>query len=169
MFKLRFLNWRTKKALRKNKALRTSTPYQAARQIGILFTVEDRAKHDDVKHLVKKFEAEGKQVTVLEFLPRKKENYEFMFDYFTFQDLDFWGNFDSAPLLRFMDTQFDYLIHLDSVQSPYMLNVLAKCKAHCRVGRFQEETSSYFELMISSGGNFRLFVDTLHSYLTRIK
>ena len=86
MFKLNFLKMRTRSALRNNKGLRASIPYQQAQSIGIIFTVEDKQKHDDIKAFIHQLEHDGKKVKVLEFLPKKKENYEFLFDFFTIED-----------------------------------------------------------------------------------
>jgi hypothetical protein len=52
--------------LRKNKSLRTSTAFKRSNSFGIIFTVEDRQKHDEIKDLVRKLEQDGKQVKVLE-------------------------------------------------------------------------------------------------------
>src|SRR5262245_19434726 len=143
-----FLKWRTQAALRKKKSLRTSTPYKRSNSVGIIFSVEDRQKHHDIKDFITHLEQDGKQVKVLEFLPKKKENYEFLFDFFTVEDLTFWGKIDNAQADTFSQMQFDYLFYIDSAHNPLVLNLLAKSKAHCRVGRHHEENESYFELMI---------------------
>src|SRR6201990_1998216 len=123
MFKMSFLKMRTSTALRKMSAKRASTPYKAAENIGIIFSVEDRSKHDNIKDLIKKLETDGKKVTVLEFLPKKKENYEFLFDFFTLDDLSFWGNITSEKAMKFSNTAFDYLFYIDSQLNPLVLNL----------------------------------------------
>lgn len=77
MFKMNFLKMRTNSALKKNKAMRTSIPYKQAQSIGIIFTVEDKQKHHDIKEFVHQLEQEGKKVQVLEFLPEKKRTTSF--------------------------------------------------------------------------------------------
>ena len=94
---------RTESALRKNKSLRASIPYKQAQSLGILFSVEDKQKHLEIKDFIQRLEQDGKKVHVLEFLPKKKENYEFMFDFFTEKDLSFWGNLNSDKALRFSE------------------------------------------------------------------
>src|ERR1041384_2067905 len=108
MFRMSFLKMRTTTALRKSSIRRASTPYKHAESIGIIFSVEDRTKHDSIKDLIKKLEQDGKKVSVLEFLPKKKENYEFLFDFFTLEDLTFWGNINSEKAVKFSNTAFDY-------------------------------------------------------------
>ena len=67
---------RTAAALKKNLVDRTSIGFRRANSIGIIFSVEDKQKHEDIKEFIRALEQDGKKVQVLEFLPRKKDNYE---------------------------------------------------------------------------------------------
>jgi pentatricopeptide repeat protein len=167
--KLTFLKWRTQKALRKNKSPRVSTPYKKSNSIGIIFSVEDKQKHDDVKEFVKHLELDGKQVRVLEFLPAKAENFEFLFDFFTIQDLNFWGRIDNSKVSTFIQTTFDYLFYLDKEHNPLILNLLAESKAFCRVGNYKEECESYFELMIENKGTVKGMIDNMYKYTKQLR
>ncbi len=169
MFKMSFLKMRTASALKKNTTRRASTPYKQAETFGIIFSVEDRQKHDLVKDLVKRLEQDGKKVQVLEFLPKKKENYEFLFDFFTIEDLNFWGNITSERAVKFLNTAFDYLFYIDSQSNPLVLNVLARCKALCRVGPYNEFESPYYELMIEGEGNTKALADNVYKYTKQLK
>jgi hypothetical protein len=169
MFKMNFLKWRTDIALKKNKSLRTSLPYKQSKNIGIIFSVEDKQKHADIKEFVNHLETDGKVVKVLEFLPKKKENYEFLFDFFTIQDLSFWGSINSQPAEKFSDTTFDYLFYVDNLSNPLILNLLARCKARCRVGKFSEDESAYFELMIENKGTTKGLIDNMYKYTKQLK
>lgn len=169
MIKLNFLKFRTNLVLKYNKAQRTNVPYNKAEQIGIIFTVEDKVKHETVKDLIKKFEHDGKQVQVIEFLPDKKDNYEFKFNFFTEKDLSFWGNITSNDALKFADTPFDFLFYLDTTPNPLILHLLARSKANCRVGRSWDADRSYFELMIESEENIKSMVETMYKYTIQLK
>jgi hypothetical protein len=169
MFKMNFLKWRTDSALKKNKSLRASLPYKQAKNIGIIFSVEDKQKHLDIKEFIGHLETDGKQVKVLEFLPKKKENYEFLFDFFTVQDLSFWGSINSELAEKFSETPFDYLFYVDNQSNPLVLNLLARCKARCRVGKFVEEESPYFEMMIESKGTTKGLIDNMYKYTRQLK
>lgn len=148
--KLTFLRYNTKNQLKKNKTLRSSTAFKKATLVGILFTIEDRTKHDAIKEFVKKLELEGKTVKALAYLPEKKENFEFLFNYFTLKDISFWGVLYSHDALTFSSTAFDFLYCLDENLNPAVLNVMARSKAKCRIGKFHEGAESYFELMIEN-------------------
>ena len=167
--KLTFLKYRTDSQLKHNKTSRANLPYKKAQSVGIIFSVEDKPKHDAIKELIKKFEHDGKQVQVIEFLPPKKENYEFLFDFFSDKDLSFWGNITSASALKFSDTPFDFLYYIDATPNPLVLNLLARSKSKCRVGKFWDEGRSFFELMIESNGNVRALIDNMYTYTSQLK
>ena len=167
--KLTFLKFRTDSQLKNNKTLRTNLPYKQAKSVGIIFSVEDKMKHDAIKDLVKKIEHDGKKVSVIEFLPDKKDNYEFLFDFFSVKDLSFWGNITSSSALKFSDTPFDFLYYIDATPNPLILNLLARSKSKCRVGKFWEEDRSFFEMMIESNGNMRALMDNMYTYTSQLK
>lgn len=166
--KLNFLKTRTANQLQKNKSVRKSTDYKKAETIGILFSVEDKKKHDEVKEFIQKLQQDGKKVQVLEFLPEKKENPEFMFDFFTIKDISFWGQIESAKTLKFSDTAFDYLFCLDIKLNPMISYVLARSKSKCRVGKYSENAENLFEFMIDSNGNTKSLIDGMYKYTTQL-
>jgi len=169
VIKINFLKFRTNLVLKYNKAHRANVSYKTAEHIGIIFTVEDKAKHETVKDLIKKLEHDGKHVQVLEFLPDKKDNYEFKFNFFTEKDLSFWGNITSNDALKFADTPFDFVFYLDTTPNDLILHLLARSKAKCRVGRSWHDDRSYFEFMIESEANIQVMVDTMYKYTSQLK
>jgi hypothetical protein len=169
MMKLKFLKGRTSRQLRKNKTPRTSIPYKKAQTIGIIFTIEDRQKHDQVKEFIHKLEQDGKKVKVIAFLPAKRENHEFLFDFFTAKDVSFWGKITSHHALKFTEESFDYLCCLDTDPNPLLLYVLARSRAKCRVGRYWVTGEPYFELMINSVKNTHSLIEGIYKYATQLK
>ncbi len=169
MFRLNFLRMRTSSALKRNSIPRASVPYKRAQSVGIIFSVEDRQKHDLIKDFVRHLETDGKKVQVLEFLPKKKENYEFLFDFFSDKDLSFWGRITSAEAIRFSDIPFDYLFYVDQESNPMVLHLLAVSKARCRVGRFVEPESPFFELMIEHKGPVKELIDSMYKYTRQLR
>jgi hypothetical protein len=160
---------RTESALKKNKTQHVSIPFNQASNIGIVFTVEDKVKHQEIKSLIQKFEKEGKKVKVLEFLPQKKDNYDFMFDFFTIEDVSFWGSIKSEAALKFVNTQFDYLFYIDKESNPLILYLLAMSKAHCRIGKFSEDEREYFEFMIEQNGSTKGLIDNMYNYTCNLR
>jgi hypothetical protein len=160
---------RTQSALKKNKITRASTPFKQASNIGIIFTVDDKEKHEAIKDLIHQLERDGKKVQVLEFLPEKKTNHEFKFDFFTVKDISFWGDLIAPNALKFADTPFDYLFYIDKESNPLILHLLARCKARCRVGKFNDEVRPYFEMMIEQNGTIRGVIETMYNYTSQLR
>jgi hypothetical protein len=160
---------RTRSALKKNKAVHATIPYESAQRIGVLFTVEDKQKHLLIKDFISRLTHDGKQVQVLEFLPKKKENPEFMFDYFTIENLNFWGKVNSEPVEKFTKVNFDYLFNIDIDVNPLIQNLLANSKALCRVGRYDENSTAFFELMIETNGSVQALIDNMYTYTKKLR
>ncbi len=169
MFRNSFLNFRTNSALTKNSSLRASIPYKQAQSVGILFSVEDKQKHDAIKEFIKQLTQDGKMVKVLEFLPNKKDNYEFMFDFFTVKDLSFWGVVNSPDADKFIETPFDYLFCVDNESNPMIQHILARSKAKCRIGRFASQDHSFFELMIEQNGSPKKLIESMYKYTKQLR
>ena len=162
--KVNFLKFRTQSLLKRNKTSRTSIPYKEATSIGIVFSIEDKTKHDSIKEFIKRLEADGKKVKVIAFLPKKKENYEFMFDFFTEDDLSFFGKNNSTQAVKFVATPFDILYYVDATPNSFILNLIAASKAKFRIGKFWAEGQPYFELMIESVGETNVLMDEMYKY-----
>jgi len=169
LFRNRLLHLRTNSALKSNKSLRSSIPYQQALSVGILFSVEDKPKHDAIKDFVKQLQLDGKKVTVLEFLPKQKDNYEFMFDFFTIKDLSFWGKVNSPDADKFMEIPFDYLYCIDNASNPLIMHLLANSKAKCRIGKYSKQDNAFFELMIEQNGSAKNLIDSMYKYSKQLK
>lgn len=169
MFKMNFLRWRTRKALKKNESLRSSLPYKQAINMGILFSVEDKQKHIEIKEFIHRLEQDGKKVYILEYLPLKGENYEFMFDFFTQKELNFWGEITSEAAQKFISIPFDYLYYIDRKSNPLALYLLAGSKARCRVGRYHEDETHFFELMIEQNGTNKGLMETMFKYTQQLR
>lgn len=164
-----FLTMRTKSAFKKNKTARSSTPYSQATSFGIIFTVEDKDKHKAVKDLIHHLEQDGKNVEVMEFLPEKKDNHEFKFDFFSIADISFWGELTSENALKFIEKPFDYLFCVDKESNPLILHLLARSKAHCRVGKYNEQDRPYFEMMIEQNGSFQELTEAMYNYTRQMR
>jgi hypothetical protein len=169
MFKLNLLKFRTSRAIKKNRTQRGSIAWKKAKSVGIIFSVVDRQKHDDIKEFIRQLESDGKKVNVLEFLPHKKENFEFLFDFFTVDELSFWGKITSARALQFMTVPFDYLFYVDQEPNPLVLNLMAESNAVCRIGKFTEKESDFYELMIEHTGTIKGLIDNMYKYTRMLR
>lgn len=163
----KLLSVNTNKWAKNNSSQRSSTKYSSSESIGILFSIDDRGKHDIVKSLIKRFEADGKSVEVLAFLPDKKENHEFLFDFFTKKDISFWGKYRSGHVTKFINNSFDYLLHIDFEDNEVINGILAQSKAKCRVGGVSTTQSKHYELTITPHVNdFQRLTDEMYNYIS---
>ena len=167
--RFKFLRYKTKSYLRSNKTLRSSEAYKNAVSVGVIFTVEDRQKHDQVKNLIRKLEHDGKKVKALAYLPPNQENYEFLFDFFTYREISFWGNITATSAVSFAESPFDFLLYLDTTPNELILNLVAKSKAKCRIGKFFPASEPYFEMMIESTGGSKALIDEVYKYTTALR
>lgn len=163
----KLLSVNTNKWSKNNNSIRSATKYRSSETIGIIFSIADRAKHDIIKGIIKRFEADGKHVSVLAFLPEKGENHEFLFDFFTKKDISFWGKYRTEQISKFINTSFDYLLHIDFDDNEAINGILAQSKAKCRVGGVTETQSKYYELTITTQfKDFQLLVDEMYNYIS---
>ena len=142
------INLKTGYAVKKVNKNRQPVSYHESKKIGIVFSVEDKVKHENIKKLVKQLELDNKEVDVLSYLSKDKQNHEFKFDFFTDQDISFWGNFKSDNVISFINKPFDYLFHVDTYPNILIENILAKSAAKCRIGNFYGNKNDYYEMMI---------------------
>lgn len=167
--KFKLLKYKTRSYLKKNKTIRSNEPYKKAISFGVIFTVQDKQKHDHIKNFIRKLEQDGKKVKALGYLPPNQENYEFLFDFFTYREISLWGSITAQSALDFADTSFDFLIYLDTTQNDLILNLIAKSKAKCRIGKYWEDSGPYFEMMVACYGDSGVLIDELYKYATALR
>jgi hypothetical protein len=162
---IKALQIKTKGIRKKLKDSHGNSKYEKAVHFGLVFTMGDKNKHEDVKFLVKSLEKDGKKVNALAYLPKNTENHEFMFNFFTIKDLGFWGTLESDSISQFISQKYDYLILLDLDIHPLTENILTRTKSHFRVGRYVEGKEYLFDLMLHSepnDGQKKYFEQILH-------
>ena len=147
-----FLQRRTARLLSQQQSTGKMVRFQEAKKIGILFSQKDRKKYTAIKNLIKEFKIDGKEVEVLCYLEKGGENFDFLFDYITSNDVGLWGKMQSAAALKFSNMTFDYLFYLDLKANLYLENVLAMTKASCRIGFFKKKNDGLLDLMINING-----------------
>lgn len=151
MLKKIALKLKSRLALKYNKVKRMTPAFQNARTVGVL--IKDIGKHTTLlKKLISELEADGKKVHILSYEKNKKEIIQgIKYDVITKKDISLMGNFKSLPIKKFIKTDFDYLFSLNTSSFLLFENILARCRAKCRVGVFNENKKEYFEMMIHPG------------------
>jgi len=166
MLSKRILTFRAKGHLKKNTIPRGSMSYNEVHDVGVVFSIDSKEKHEIIKSFVKHLEEDGKKVDVLAYLPHKKENHEFLYDFFTEKDISFWGKFNSEYVSRFANKSFDYLFYIDEESNLLLQTVLAMSKAKCRIAKFDASNEQFCEMMVQVPGKGQLkkLVDEMYRY-----
>jgi len=160
---------KTRFALKKD-TLRGSDAYQSAKYFGVIYTRSNNAQFAEVNDFLASLEEDGKEVKTLAYIPKLEKGETPSFSHFTDKDFSSLGKWTKEEVEVFKNESFDYLISLDSTINKFSKNILATSKSKCRVGRYEEKTSNYFELMINhDGDNFRVFLEELYRYLKNVR
>ncbi len=169
MLNHKFLELKTRRYLKRNTVHRANLAYRSASTAGIIFSTEDLRKHKLVKNFKHQLEEDGKTVNVLTYLPKGHQNFEFMFDFFTIKELNFWGIFNSEAVLKFVEQPFDYLFYLDQEGSPLIRNIMAMSKAKCRIANYEEENAKFCEMMVQAPGNsYQGLLEDMYKYTKKL-
>ncbi len=165
MFRKPLIKYRVPRVNRKLLSLRNSVRFIEAKNIGILFCSDTLEKHQAVKRIIAELEGLGKQVDVLTYLGKGKDNHEFLFKYFTKKDFNMWGRVENSHITDFVNKEFDFVLCFDFQTNLYMKYILSASHAKCRIGYLEEEAGDYFELMVKSKSKtIQDLIDTIKQY-----
>ena len=164
-----FLNLRTKNALNNQSVVRKSTAPTQTSRYGILFTSAGDDKAMIIREFSKQLIGEGKNVRILEFIPKYKKNTPLSgFPYFTNKDVTLLGQINNADEESFVKSDFDYLFLADLELHPVMINVLARSHAKCRVGLHAEGRTPFLDLMIQMPGKIEDLLSEMLIYIKKL-
>jgi len=147
---------------------------EQAKRIGILYTLDDIPDYDKVSEFVSELQHNHKDVKALGFVKNKNLITRFLpklsFDFFSFRDLSWFYRPIHIKLKDFIEKEFDLLIDL-SVYENFPIKYIAGLSHYfCKVGRFSEENSNYYDLMIDikSSATLEDYLGHIRHYLTII-
>ena len=165
MFKNSILKYSIPRRNRKQSKLRNSIRFLEAKSIGVVFCSDSLEKHQYVKNLISEIEGLGKEVDVLTFLGKGKDNHEFLFNYFTKKDFSAWGKMENDHVKSFLSKDLDFLLCFDFDTNLYVKYILAYSKAKCRIGAFSDDSEQFLELMVKPNSkNIEDLVSTIKQY-----
>lgn len=144
---------RVKSWLKGNKGNRGTTKYSEAKNIGVIFCINESSDLSKINSFIRRIKEDNKEVNVLAYFPKKEEEYSYDYTHFTPKQISFWGNINADAVNKFTNQSFDYLFHLDENTPLVMKGILAQSKAKCRIGRYNEENAPFYELMINPEKN----------------
>ncbi|MCX6282578.1 MAG: hypothetical protein NTU51_11515 [Bacteroidetes bacterium] len=146
-----------------------------ARRVGILYTLEEAPDYDRVSEFVTELQQDHKEVKALGFVKSKNLIQRFLpklsYDFFSRKDLTWFYRPIHDTVRNFMDKDFDLLIDLNLADSFPHKYIAGLSRAICRVGRFSEDNTMYYDLMIDVKPAMTIdeYLSQIKHYLTVIK
>ena len=166
MLKKSFLSFKTKAALKSNKAVRSNLSFNKVRKIGILHHYVDDSSVQAIYHFFDQLEKNGKKVEVLIIKDKQDELNIPEFLVADQQETTQFGQWTNEDVQHFIKESFDYLIHLNGDSSVFTDNILAQSKAKCRVGKYTKSRKAYYELMVSpEQDTMKKLIDQIYHYI----
>lgn len=146
-----------------------------AKRIGILYSLDDVPDYDRVSEFVSKLQGDHKEVKALGFVKNKNLVQRFLpklsYDFFSKRDLTWFYKPIHSQVKDFIEKEFDLLIDL-SLQDQFPLKYISGLsRALCRVGKYSEENTDYYDLMIDlkPTTTSEEYLGQVQHYLTVIK
>jgi hypothetical protein len=128
------------------------TNFNDAKKIGILYTVDEVVDYEWIESFVSQLQGEQKEVKALGFVKNKNLVQRFLprlsFDFFTKRDLTWFYKPIHQHVSDFIEKEFDILIDLSKQDSFPLKYISGVSNALCRVGKFSEENTDYYDVMI---------------------
>ena len=153
---------------------RKLTNFKVARKIGILYSLDDVPIYDTVSEFVTHLQQDHKDVKALGFVKNKDLVNRFLpklsYDFFSKKDINYFFLPIHSKVNDFISKEFDLLIDLSLTDSFPLKYISGLSMAHCRIGRYSEENSNYYDLMIDldSDSSLKEYIHQIIHYLTII-
>ena len=167
-------NYFLKAELSKNENSRKVTNFRNARKIGILYTLDDVPDYETVSGFVSQLQHDHKEVKALGFVKNKILVTRFLpklsYDFFTLKDVNWFYKPVNEKIRHFIENDFDFLIDLSLKDSLPLKFISGLSHAWCRIGRFSQENTAYYDIMIDLKSPLTLneYILQITHYLTRI-
>ncbi len=128
------------------------TNLQDAKRIGILYTLDEVLDYERVSAFVRQLQGNHKEVKALGFVKNKNLIQRFLpkisYDFFSKRDLTWFYKPIHTQVKDFIEKEFDLLIDLSLHDSFPLKYIAGLSKALLRVGKFSEENTDYYDLLI---------------------
>ena len=163
-----------RKELSKILRERKITNLQEARKIGILYSLDDVFVYDTVSEFVSQLQHDHKDVKALGFVKNKELINRFLpklsYDFFSTKDINYFFKPVHSKVNDFISKEFDILIDLSLIDNLPLKYVSGLSMAHCRIGRYSEENTMCYDLMLDLGSDMSLknYIIQIIHYLTLI-
>ena len=161
-FTNKLISFQLPKLLKKSTVKRQTVNYDEAQRIGILVTLTDHEKQHTIDDFIAHFTADHKEVQVLCYDRRRARNKIFGYLQFSDKDISAFGKIKAEHVIDFVNSRFDYLMHLDVESNEVLDKILVLSQAKCRVGCDISEHHSFYELMFRASTLYDLCELIMH-------
>jgi hypothetical protein len=164
-----------KKDVSKAPHIRKMVNLEEARRIGILYTLDDVPSYEAVSEFVTRLQHEQKEVKALGFVRNKNLISRFLpklsYDFFSRKDINWFYKPIHRKVRDFIEKEFDILIDLSLKESFTLKYISGLSNAFCRVGRYSDENTEYYDLLfdIPPALSLKDYIKQITHYLTVIK
>lgn len=173
--------WLLNKAIKKNRRDSAFHNYDSAKSIGIIFNATQQNTYELAKKYIKTLTDRGLSVKSLGYVD-SKEVLDFYqkslhFEYFSRQNLNWFGKPNNPNTQSFINTKFDILIDLSIVEDFPIQYIVGTSKAQFKVGCYKapkEPNKSRailydFVLQLGEKQTLNYLIEQLDFYLKMIK
>ncbi|MCD4773147.1 MAG: hypothetical protein K8R41_07195 [Bacteroidales bacterium] len=164
-----------RKEFKKVKRIRKLVNLHDAKEIGVLFIVNDKAEYNKVSKFINLLQNENKNVKALAFVKSKNLKEQIMpklsYDLFTSKNLNWFKKPLGVFVKDFIEKKFDILINLDYTDCFPIQYLLALSHAKLKVGIDDTKSADYLDIMIKTklGSDLDLFTNEVVHYLSILK
>jgi len=121
-----------------------------AKTVGILFDAKDHDNYEKINDFAKQLKKGGIQVNILGYKPKIKKDEVMVFPCFSEDHLNWYFKPTSSYIKEFSQKPFDILINAYMDELPPLLYVSALSHAKFRIGRYLEDKTHCFDLMVNT-------------------
>jgi len=147
---------------------------EKARCVGILYTLDDPPVYDVVSEFVSQLQRMHIEVKALGFVRNRNLISRFLpklsYDFFSKKDINWFYRPIHAKVKDFINKEFDILIDLSLQESFTLKYISGLSRSFCRVGKFSEENTHYYDLLFVVNPSVTLpdYIKQITHYLTII-
>lgn len=144
--------------------------FNDAKKIGLLIHNPDPTFNGPLTSFVKDLKKEGKAVECLCFISKKNIiHYDFPCFYFSYEHIDWKGDFKEERINKFIKTDFDYLYSINNSPTLPLKIILQKSMAKCRIGHYEPGTSLDFMIDPGNDNSLKTLLEQMIIYSKKIK
>jgi len=149
-----FLGFRKHRAIKENTAVRQNISFRQAKNIGIVFAIDNIKSPESFTKFVKSLHQEGRKLEIIGYAKQGvAQNFTFKPTIFSYKDISLWGEIKNDELNRFIATPFDYLFCLGNQPLSFFDYILAHSSAKCRICQYAANRQLVSEIIIKPTPN----------------